>query len=71
MFLTSLIAGTILSQLQQFAQNPSSLVTSLGAAAPQAATFFMLYIMLTGLVAKPFQFLRLPGTVLYSFLQNG
>ena len=54
-----------MSQLQQVAQNPSSLVTSLGAAAPQAATFFMLYIMLTALVAKPFQFLRLPGTPLH------
>lgn len=60
-FLTSLVAGTILSQLQQFVRNPSSIITSLGAAAPQTATFFMLYLLLTGLIAKPLQFLRIPG----------
>lgn len=61
-FLTSLIAGTILSQLQQFVRNPSSIITSVGAAAPQTATFFMLYLLLTGLIAKPLQFLRIPGS---------
>ena len=61
MFLTSLVAGTIVNQLQQFVQNPSSIISDLGAAAPQTATFFMLYLLLTGLVAKPIQFLRFPG----------
>ena len=60
-FLTSLIAGTILSQIMQFVENPSTIVKSLGAAAPQTATFFMLYLLFTALVAKPLQFLRLPG----------
>ena len=60
-FLTTLIAGTIVNQLQQFLQNPSSIFSDLGAAAPQTATFFMLYLLLTGLIAKPIQFLRIPG----------
>ena len=65
-FLTSLIAGTVVSQLQQVINDPRSIVTSLGAAAPQTATFFMLYLLLTGLIAKPFQFLRIPGQNLHS-----
>lgn len=64
-FLTSLIAGTVVSQLQQVINDPRSIVTSLGAAAPQTATFFMLYLLLTGLIAKPFQFLRIPGRILH------
>jgi hypothetical protein len=59
-FFTSLVAGSFLNQLQQLVANPTSIVRTLGAAAPQTAVFFMTYLLLLGLTTKPISFLRLP-----------
>ena len=42
-----------------------SQVSTMGAAAPQTATFFMLYLAFTGLAQKPLRFLRIPGVSLH------
>eukprot|EP00884_Botryococcus_braunii_P007499 jgi/Botrbrau1/16750/Bobra.0277s0006.1 len=58
-FITSLVAGTFLNQLQ------AALCERWEAAAPQTAVFFMTYLLLLGLTTKPLAFLRLPQLGLF------
>lgn len=53
------------NQLKQFIEEPGSIVTVLGTAAPQTAIFFTTYIMLQALLAKPLSLLRLFGLVMF------
>lgn len=45
-FLGSFIAGSAFNQMKQLINNPGSIVTLLGTAAPQTAIFFMTYVTL-------------------------
>ena len=60
-FFASFIAGSFLNQIQQFAAAPATILSVLGTAAPQTATFFMSYLLLLGFTTKPLLFLRLTG----------
>ncbi|GFH25380.1 MaoC-like dehydratase [Haematococcus lacustris] len=44
-FLSSFVAGTLLNQIVQFTQNPTSVLTVLGTGAPQVASFFITYVI--------------------------
>lgn len=62
-FFASFIAGSFLNQIQQFASAPATILSVLGTAAPQTATFFMSYLLLLGFTTKPLLFLRLTGAL--------
>eukprot|EP00891_Asterochloris_glomerata_P001750 jgi/Astpho2/1750/Aster-04171 len=66
-FFGNFIAGSLLNQVQQIIQDPSSIVQVLGNAAPQTAVFFMTYVLLLALSTKPWAFLRLVGLAIYYF----
>lgn len=44
-FLGSIIAGSLFSQLRQFMKHPGSIITILGVGIPMTATFFINYIL--------------------------
>ena len=64
-FFFSFIAGTAFNQLDQFRKKPTALFNLLGAAAPQTATFFILYISFNAFVAGPLTFLRVPNLLVF------
>ena len=64
-FVFSFISGTAFSQLQQLIDNPKAIVSLLGIAAPQQATFFMTYLLLQALVQSPLRLLALPQLGMY------
>lgn len=46
-------SGTLLNQIRQFVSEPASILRVLGTGAPQTASFFILYILVNALIAKP------------------
>ena len=60
-FVGSLLAGSLLSQVQQLYSNPSSVVRIIGTSAPETASFFCSYLLLQATLTKPISFLRLGG----------
>eukprot|EP00887_Chlorella_sp_A99_P007014 scaffold2.g7014.t1 len=64
-FLGSFIAGTFANQLQQFINNPASIVTIFGTSAPQTAIFFMTYIAIGALLQQPLGLVRLVPLVVF------
>ena len=64
-FLASFISGTLLNQIQQVVERPASLLTVLGAGAPQTASFFLLYAAFNALVVLPLRLLQPWGLLLY------
>ncbi|KAG2431317.1 hypothetical protein HYH02_013447 [Chlamydomonas schloesseri] len=65
-FLASFVAGTLLNQIGRFVAAPGAVLTVLGIGAPQTASFFLSYILFTGLVVGPLGALRLWGLLLFS-----
>lgn len=60
-FFFSFLASSILGQIQELINDPSALREILGVAAPQAATFFISYILFSGLFESGFAFLNIPN----------
>ena len=60
-FLGSLLAGSLLSQVYQLAQSLSSVIRIIGTTAPETASFFCSYLLLQATLTKPVSFLRLGG----------
>lgn len=48
LFMGSIIAGSLLSQLKQFVKQPQTIITILGVGIPMTATFFINYILVAG-----------------------
>lgn len=63
-FIYSFVLGSALSQIQAIIDKPAVLVNLLGIAAPQQASFFMTFIMVSAL-ANGFKMLRIVGLVIY------
>lgn len=63
-FIYSFVLGSALSQIDAIVKDPSTIVRLLGVAAPQQATFFMTFIMISAL-ANGFRLLRIVGLVIY------
>lgn len=61
----SIIAGTFFNQIKQFAEDPGSIVTILGTAAPQTAVFFMNYLLVQSTITLPLGMLSPVGAVVY------
>ena len=64
-FLGSLLVGSALNQITEFINNPKGIINTLGASAPQTATFFMTYILIQAFIKSPLQLLRLPGLIIF------
>ncbi|KAI8468680.1 MAG: hypothetical protein J3K34DRAFT_426590 [Monoraphidium minutum] len=64
LFIFTFITGSALSQIQAIIDKPAVLVSLLGVAAPQQATFFMTYIMISAL-ATGLGVLRLVPLIIY------
>lgn len=64
-FFGSFIAGTVANQFKELINNPSSIVTLLGTAAPQTAIFFLTYVTLQGMFVSPFSILRLVPFIIF------
>jgi hypothetical protein len=64
-FIGSLLAGSFLSQFNEFVHNPTGIVNTLGSAAPQTATFFMSFILVQAFIKQPLNWLRLPGLIFF------
>lgn len=64
-FLGSFIAGSAANQFKQLIENPGSIVTLLGTAAPQTSIFFLTYVTLRALFIVPFSILRLVPFVVF------
>ena len=62
-FFFSFIASSLLTQIQEIRDNPSSIRDILGVAAPQSATFFISYILYTGLLEGGISFLNLVNLI--------
>ncbi|KAG2430435.1 hypothetical protein HXX76_009959 [Chlamydomonas incerta] len=65
-FLASFVAGALLNQIGRFVAAPGAVLTVLGTGAPQTASFFLSYILFTGLVVGPLAALRLWGLLLFA-----
>jgi hypothetical protein len=61
----SFIAGVFANQLEQFIDDPSSILTVLGVSAPQSAIFFMTFLLLSALLTRPLSILRIVPLVLF------
>lgn len=64
-FLGSFIAGTFANQFEQLLDDPSSIVSIFGTAAPQVGIFFMTYILVQACWELPFDIFDVVGLVLY------
>eukprot|EP00891_Asterochloris_glomerata_P009705 jgi/Astpho2/9705/Aster-03695 len=64
-FIGTLLVGTFLTQINAFLDDPTGVVTTLGSAAPQVASFFMSYILVQAFIKQPLGLLRLPGLVIF------
>ncbi|CAL5228475.1 g11617 [Coccomyxa viridis] len=69
-FLGSFIAGSVLNQARALISNPTSILSTLGTAAPLTSIFFLTFIELNALAAVPVGFLRIVGFVLYWLLSR-
>ncbi|KAK9811621.1 hypothetical protein WJX72_007134 [[Myrmecia] bisecta] len=64
-FFASFVAGSFLTQIQQFVKDPGSVVKVLGTGAPSTAIFFTTYLLLNGLTIEPLKLLRVWGLLLF------
>lgn len=64
-FFGSFILGSAANQFQQLINDPGSIVTLLGTAAPQTAIFFLTYVTLRALFVIPFSILRLVPFIIF------
>lgn len=64
-FFGSFVAGTVANQFEQLINDPGSIITLLGTAAPQAAIFFLTYVTLQALLVVPIQILRIGPFVVF------
>ena len=64
-FLGSFIAGTFANQFQQLIDDPGSIVSIFGTAAPQVGIFFMTYILVQACWELPFDIFDVVGLVIY------
>ncbi|KAK9804434.1 hypothetical protein WJX72_012500 [[Myrmecia] bisecta] len=64
-FFGSFLVGSFLTQANQWIKDPASALNLLGTAAPLTSIFFMTYLVLQGFSAKPLNFLRIVGLVLF------
>lgn len=67
-FFGSFIIGSFANQIKQFIEDPASIVTVLGTAAPQTAIFFMSFVQLQALVVQPIGLLRIVPLLLFLVL---
>lgn len=65
LFLTPLLGGALVNQLQDFIDDPSKIVSILGTSVPGQALFFTNYVMLETLVITPFRLSNIVGVILY------
>ncbi|PSC73975.1 ERD4-related membrane isoform B [Micractinium conductrix] len=64
-FLGSFIAGTFANQLDQFINDPGSIITIFGTSAPQTAIFFLTYLLLAALPQASLNLLRLVPLIIF------
>lgn len=64
-FLGSFIAGTFANQFEQLLDDPGSIVSIFGTAAPQVGIFFMTYILVQACWELPFDIFDMVGLILY------
>lgn len=69
-FLATIIAGSLLSQLDAFIDEPASIVSLLAESVPSFSTFFINFIMLATFAQWPLQLVRAPALVIGSILQK-
>lgn len=72
-FFFSFMIGSSLGQLDQLREDfktPSRFIDVLGTSAPQTASFFINYILVSGLVEGAISFLRVPGLVIFWLLSK-
>lgn len=65
LFLGSFIAGTFANQLNQFINDPSSIITIFGTSAPQTAIFFLTYVLLEALLTGSLTLMRLVPLIIF------
>ena len=64
-FLGSFIAGTFANQFEQLIDDPGSIVSIFGTAAPQVGIFFMTYILVQACFEVPLSILDVVGLVIF------
>lgn len=64
-FLGSFIAGTFANQLDQFIDDPGSIVTIIGTSAPQTAFFFLTYLLIGGFLESAFGIMRFIPLIIF------
>ena len=64
-FFGSFVAGTFANQFQQLISGPGSIVTILGTSAPQAAIFFMTFLVSQAFLATPLSLIRPWGLIVF------
>eukprot|EP00210_Caulerpa_lentillifera_P000603 g584.t1 len=62
-FFGSFLTGTLFGQMQELRNDPNGIIDILGVAAPQTATFFITYILYTGLIEGGVAFLNLTNLI--------
>jgi hypothetical protein len=65
-FLISAVASSIFDQIEDLIDNPTSIPTILGQTIPQSATFFVTYLLVTGLTVLPAQLLQIVDVIVYA-----
>jgi len=64
-FFGSFVAGTFANQFETLIKDPGSIVQILGTAAPQAAIFFLTFVLVRGMLGIPFSILRIVGLIIF------
>ncbi|GAX72896.1 hypothetical protein CEUSTIGMA_g351.t1 [Chlamydomonas eustigma] len=69
-FLFNMVAGTFIYQYNTIINDPSTVITALGIAIPQTASFFITYILTSGIGKEGIKFLRLVNLVIFLVLSR-
>eukprot|EP00955_Chlamydomonas_euryale_P081597 363605-Chlamydomonas_euryale.AAC.6 len=69
-FIYNMLAGSIINQWQDIINNPSSLVQTLSIAIPQTATFFICYVITSGIAKSAVRFMRLGSLTVFLLLSR-
>ncbi|GFR49707.1 hypothetical protein Agub_g11860 [Astrephomene gubernaculifera] len=69
-FFGNIIAGSFFNQLKQWANDPASVVPTLGKSIPMTSTFFITYLLINGLSVKAIAFFRPPAFILFWVLSR-